>query len=140
MNTRGIYAILHVPTGAAYIGASSHVTNRYTWHRVMLRSGEHTSPLLQQLWDKTKENEWVFVLLCFCRGRKSLMLKETELMQTWPGSLLNDRYPGYHHSEILRKKMSAGRARYLETLGAREKLAAQAKRQHRDGKLGRKTR
>lgn len=138
MSARGVYVVLHVPTGAAYIGASAHVTNRYAWHRVMLRTGDHTSPKLQKLWDKTKECEWVFVLLHFCRGR-GLKVRELETMQTWPGKLLNDRGPGYRHSSELRDKMSRGRARYLGKPGARELLSKNAKKQHKAGKLGRQT-
>lgn len=138
MSARGVYAVLHVPTGAAYIGASTHVTNRYTWHRVMLRNDEHTSPRLQTMWNMTEEHEWVFVLVCFCRSRE-LAFREIEVMQTWPGKVLNDRTPGYRHSPESRKKMSLGRARYLKTPGAREKLSKNAKKQHRAGKLGRQT-
>jgi hypothetical protein len=113
MSTRGVYAILHVPSGSAYIGSSVHVTNRYTWHRTMLRSNEHPSPALQALWNKTDESEWRFVLLMFCRS-KEIRNKEDEATINWPGTVLNDRPPGYRHSMALRQKISAGRAAYLE--------------------------
>ena len=134
--TRGVYAVLHVPTGSAYIGSSEHVTNRYTWHRVMLRRGDHTSKALQKLWNKTSESEWAFVLICFTRARE-IVLRENAVMKTWPGTVLNDRKPNYRHSEELRRKMSLGRARYLETHGARKSLSIRAKKHHAPGRFGR---
>jgi len=138
MSARGVYAVLHVPTGAAYIGGSTHVVNRYTWHRVMLRNNDHTSPALQKLWNKTQENEWRFVLITFCRSRE-IKKKEDETIENWPGKILNDRPPGYKHSKELKARMSASRAVYLETPGARESLSIRAKEQHAAGNFGRST-
>ena len=131
---RGVYAIIHVRTGAAYIGSSVNMTNRFTWHRHMLRRGEHRSLKLQALWDKTEEHEWVFAVIQFCR---SLELRDCEeaWMKKWPGKLLNDRDVEWRHSQETRAKMRLGRMSYLETPGAREALSARAKKQHAEGRF-----
>lgn len=132
---RGVYAILHVKTGAAYIGSSVKVTGRFTWHRFMLRRGRHRSVKLQKLWNKTKETEWVFVVVQFCR---SLELRDCEerWLKEWPGEVLNERDVEWRHSEETKAKMRLGRMSYLETPGARDALSARAKKQHAEGRFG----
>ena len=131
---RGVYAIIHVKSGAAYIGSSVKITNRFTWHRYMLRRELHRSLALQKKWNATKEDDWVFAVLQFCRSRE-LVRCEHEWMNKWPGRTLNERGVEWRHSESTKTKMRAGRATYLETPGARQKLSDQAKRQHAEGRF-----
>ena len=140
--TCGVYAIIHVRSGAAYIGGSDHITNRFTWHRHTLRRGIHTSPRLQKLWDAVKdENEFIFVVLQFVRSKKSLRTHEDEWVERWPSKILNEREgnKGWKHAKSTKIKQSISRAIYLDTPGAREALSERAKKQHAEGNFGRAT-
>lgn len=46
-----VYRIIHLPTGKAYVGASSHLNSRHSNHFSMLRAGKHHSPAFQALWN-----------------------------------------------------------------------------------------
>lgn len=134
MKRRGVYVVLHVPSGSAYVGSSTHVTNRFTWHRYMLRRGLHRSVNLQRLWNKSREKDWVFAVVQFCRSLE-LQSCEMQWITTWPGAVLNERDVEWNHSAETKRKISVGRARYLETPGARKALSEKAKKQHVEGRF-----
>jgi hypothetical protein len=139
MKKRGVYAVLHVPSGSAYLGGSVDMVSRFTWHRCILRQNRHSSVLLQRLWSRTKEREWAFVVLEFCRSRE-LRMREQVRMDTWPGDLLNDRpVKGYCLSTETRRRQSVSRARYLQDPASRRILSVNAKKQHEEGNFGRIT-
>lgn len=60
----GVYILRYLPSGAAYVGASSRcVRNRLLWHRAVLRSGKHSCEKLQELWDESVPQDWEFELI-----------------------------------------------------------------------------
>ena len=122
--------------------------NRFTHHRIMLRNNKHNSKALQNLWNETKENEWIFVVLQNThtpsnapRAMASLRSREISWTKKWPGKILNTHPEptGWKTPMEVRNKQSAGRAIYLKTPGARELLSQRAIAQHKIGKLGRQT-
>lgn len=134
----GVYRIRHKKSGAAYIGASVDITNRFTHHRFRLRRGMHCERL-QYIFDKYGEDSLVFEILMLC-SRSQLHRNEMACMKK-ERRLLNIVAPGrkHRHSEESRERMRLSRARYLETPGARESLSERAKKQHANGNFGRAT-
>jgi group I intron endonuclease len=56
----GVYQILCVPTGKAYVGSAVNLAKRWQEHRWMLRRGQHHSQYLQRAWDKYGETAFAF--------------------------------------------------------------------------------
>jgi hypothetical protein len=46
----GVYSIMHIPSGAEYIGGSTRIGRRWMDHRAMLRHGAHPVAALQAIW------------------------------------------------------------------------------------------
>lgn len=95
----GVYAIIHTPSGAAYIGSTTHVTGRYTWHRHALRNSYHGSKKLQELWDRDGEPAFEFRQLELVY-KHQLREAEQKAQDEWPVQpLLNTRtVRGWKHT------------------------------------------
>lgn len=142
LHDSGVYMLLHVPTGSAYVGSSSRsISNRLSWHKFALRSGSHTCRALQSLWSSTDESEWSWEVLE--EDSENDIRERENFWMGFPKILLNTVRDATgrsrRHSEETKRRMSESRARYLETSGAREALAEKARRQHEDGNFGRAT-
>lgn len=135
--TIGVYGIRAANGEIVYIGSSRRsIVNRFSWHQTRLRHGKHT-PALQERWIADK-GQFTYELLEECTADQALS-KEKEWSARTP-TLLNHRRPDeYHLSEITKLKQKQSRARYLDTPGAREKLAEKARQQHAEGNFGRAT-
>jgi hypothetical protein len=59
----GIYILEHTPTGMCYVGESIDVFSRWSSHYTQLKIGRHSSKLFQELWGKTRPEEWSWRLL-----------------------------------------------------------------------------
>lgn len=136
-NLRGVYAIVHVDEGVVYVGSTGRcIYNRLSWHTTKLRAGNHKSEGLQQLWDRYGEGSLRYVVLELCEDHIGA---EKEWASMFDG-LMNNRVPGnYVRTVEDRRKISEGRARYLNTPGARESLSERARKQHAEGNFGRAT-
>lgn len=132
----GIYRIRH-KSGAAYIGGSHDLTNRYTWHRYMLRRGKHTSKDLQALWNGTLD-DFVFEIVELC-SKDRLREREQFWAEQEPLLVSTRKTKGWTLSEETKQRQRDSRARYLENPAARAELARRAREQHAQGKLGRRT-
>jgi GIY-YIG catalytic domain len=139
----GVYMILHVPTDSAYVGSTYvSIGNRWSWHKAMLKQQKHTCEALQALWSTTSSDDWEFVILEW--DEENDVRAREDFWMGFPTILLNTvkdatgktrRWP-----EETKQKMREGRARYLaDNPVAHEALAEKARRQHREGKLGRQT-
>lgn len=65
-NHCGIYVILHIPTGKMYIGQSKCILTRIYNHKRLLNSKKHYNRELQQAWNKSKPEDWLFEVLETC--------------------------------------------------------------------------
>lgn len=138
--TCGVYYIKH-SSGRIYVGSSVNIENRFSVHKWQLRHGKHGSCMLQDLWLRTDESEWVFMVVEECE-QSSLRQIEQEHLDRLSEPLnnkKNSRGFGHKWSEATKERIRAGRARYLEDPEARRKLSDRAKAQHAAGKLGAKT-
>lgn len=59
----GVYVIVHVESGLAYIGSSSDIAQRWFNHRGKLRRGVHPNPRMQAAWDEHGEGAFRFVIV-----------------------------------------------------------------------------
>lgn len=59
----GIYAIKNKIDGKLYIGQTVNFARRFSHHRWSLRSGKHSSPKLQNAWNKYGESAFEFLIL-----------------------------------------------------------------------------
>lgn len=139
MNIIGIYAVLHVPTGSAYVGGSVNVLNRFTWHRVMLRTNRHSCQEFQYFWNKTQEIDWITVVLEHCGGPQNLKEREFWWHHNWPSEVFGRPVSGYRHSIETKKSMSKSAIRIAAPPDERKKRSERATQQHIVGKFGRCT-
>lgn len=136
-NLRGVYAIVHIDAGVVYVGSTGRcIYNRLSWHTTKLRAGEHKSDGLQGLWDRDGDDAFRYVVLELCEDH----LDAEKVWASMFDGLMNNRVPGsYVRTNEDRQKISEGRARYLDTPGARESLSERARKQHAQGNFGRAT-
>jgi hypothetical protein len=134
----GTYRLLHVPTGAAYVGASRRcIGNRYSVHLTQLRKGQHHCKRLQILWDTSEPTDWSFEILSTDVPTKEY---EAACIAQQADALNSQPMDGtFTHTAEAREKMRAGREKYLESPEARAILQKNALDQHKSGKLGRST-
>lgn len=59
----GIYMILCLPAGKAYIGQSKNIDTRWRGHKLTLRKQTHRNPILQNLWNKYGKDCFFFYVL-----------------------------------------------------------------------------
>jgi len=63
MYTRGIYRIVHLPSGKSYVGSSVRVEKRFQQHVCDLKRGEHHAIRLQRAWNKHGRSNFAFEIL-----------------------------------------------------------------------------
>ena len=66
MKTTGIYAIRHRESGKVYIGSSQGIEGRWRSHRHQLNRGDHSSPVLQNCWNRHGPDAFEFVIVEVC--------------------------------------------------------------------------
>lgn len=132
----GIYVIRHTPTGRGYVGGSGcSIYNRITWHMCALRRGFHPSAEFLTLWQNTQEDDWEFLVLEECE-RDLVRERERHWANEIDSSLCGHPATGYTHTPESRQRQRIGRARFLETPGAREDLSRRAVLQHQERRFG----
>ncbi len=90
----GIYAIINLVTGKAYVGQAFNFKKRWTNHEVELRLNRHCNPYLQASWNKYGEQNFIFIVLECCES-DALTLRE----QFWMDKLkVTDREFGYNYA------------------------------------------
>lgn len=62
----GLYEIIHVASGRAYVGSSVDVARRLRAHRALLRRGRHDNVWLQRAWARDGEDAFAFRPLAEC--------------------------------------------------------------------------
>lgn len=140
---QGAYAVLHVSSGAAYIGASKNMVLRWTHHRFVLRRNQHACNQLQKLWNRTSEKEWVFVELARQHNIRNLARLEVYWLHNWPGRVLNTQLNGtplgMKDSNRTRRLKSIAAIRVGTDPAERKRRSIRAKLQHEVGNFGRQT-
>lgn len=63
MKLRCVYAIVHKPSGWAYVGSADDFAKRARRHRQDLRAGTHRSPNLQAAWTAGREIDFSIKML-----------------------------------------------------------------------------
>jgi group I intron endonuclease len=115
MSQSGIYRIVHVESGRAYVGQSTNVVKRWNEHRRNLRHGVHISSHLQRAWTKYGEATFLFEILEECppssltEREQWHMDQHEQLYNLAPaaGSTRGLRYKGHPISADTRAKISA---------------------------------
>src|SRR3990167_2362363 len=73
----GIYCITFLPTQQKYIGSTNNIGRRFAGHKSDLRRNEHHSWKLQQLWNKSQnENDLAFIVLEVVENLENLIERE----------------------------------------------------------------
>lgn len=81
----GIYLIKNVINGKLYVGSSSHLTNRWSSHRVSLRENTHCNKKLQNGYNKYGAEAFTYSILELCEIDQ-LLTKEQywmDLLNPW---------------------------------------------------------
>lgn len=113
MNTRsGIYDIVNITNGHRYVGSAANMAQRWGKHRRQLMADRHHSPYLQRAWNKYGEDAFRFEVLEEWEPEFLVGIEQ------WWINMLQPEYNicpaarsslGYHHTEVVRQKMSASR-------------------------------
>lgn len=111
----GVYVIVHVESGLAYIGSSGDIYFRWSKHRGTLRRGVHSNPRMQGAWDEHGEGAFLFLIVERVAAREDLRARELWWLtegETWePDRGFNiARRPdavGYRFTEEQRARLSA---------------------------------
>lgn len=116
-----IYKIENVSNGHAYVGSTVEPRRRWNAHRNSLRLRKHTSPFLQQAWDKHKEETFIYAPLLICSRDQRAMYEDIAIEAIghynllkasclpMPGAMTNKK-----HTEQALKNLSAGAKRRWE--------------------------
>lgn len=125
----GVYAIIHRPTGRAYIGSSSDIRSRWDGHRSKLRTGTHENAVLQATWQTSGADTFAFVIL---ERTDNLVPREQAWMEQYRVTGLFNLHPhagtalGYQMPrEAVERHAARMRGRTL-TPETRAKIAAKA--------------
>jgi hypothetical protein len=97
--TRGVYAIVHKPSGWAYIGCSENVQHRWRSHRLQLKAGRHHSPALQAAWDRDGAAAFECKLLEPVPAPFQMVPRENAHMRLFVGRLFNAMPENRHGPE-----------------------------------------
>lgn len=62
----GIYCIINLYNNKCYVGSSKNVYQRLSKHRSLLRKNKHNNKILQNSWNKYKEDNFDYQILEFC--------------------------------------------------------------------------
>lgn len=115
LNVSGIYVILHVDSGRAYVGSAVRISKRWNHHLHLLRIGKHHSKHLQCAWQKYGEQAFRFEVIERVADKTALLQRE----QFWI-----DRYNGANHEAGFNSVARAGsQIGYQHTPEARAKMS-----------------
>ena len=87
----GVYAIIHRPSGRAYVGSSKDVLRRWYGHVASLRNGRHYSSGLLEAWLLDGISAFAFVVLEQCEP-KQLLEREQSWYDAFPDLFNGSRY------------------------------------------------
>ncbi len=87
----GIYQIRNTQNNNRYIGSSIRLNGRFAEHVSELSRNCHHSPILQNAWNKYKQNTFVFEVLIYCDPENCLMYEQI---------VLDDYQPKYNVCKI----------------------------------------
>ena len=133
--TCGIYMIQNLVNFKIYIGQSVNIEDRWRQHRSELRGNDHDNKHLQRAWNKYKEDNFEFTVICECDesqlntkeidyisklktydpdfgynktygGEGGRPTEETRRKQSETQKGENNHFYGKHHSEEAKEKMS----------------------------------
>jgi len=121
----GIYIIVNVVTGEAYIGSSVDLATRMSQHRALLNAGRHHNPKLQADWNALGEESFLFDVLEVVHGHSQVTVVEQRY--------LDERKPQYNLARIAtnaaasvghqaRTQEKRDKAAYLRGLALQESL------------------
>lgn len=79
----GVYAILHTPSGSAYVGSTKNISRRWGDHRSALKSGRHTIKPLQHAWTTDGKSAFEFVVLEDVINLDNLLAREQAWMDQY---------------------------------------------------------
>jgi len=77
----GVYAIIHQPSGRAYVGSSKDISGRWSTHVGRLNGGRHPTIALMDLWLLDGPSAFTFVVLEQC-AIENLACREQEWMDS----------------------------------------------------------
>jgi len=89
----GIYKIEH-KSGYYYLGQSVSIADRWSQHITDLYLNKHSSPLFQELWDKSSITDWNFSII--------KQISKTELKSK--SKLRGKQFDSYLRKELLREE------------------------------------
>ncbi len=75
----GVYRWLNTVTGKSYVGSSSDIKGRKSFHLSSLRAHKHHSIKFQRSWDKHGPSVWKFEILASCPENDLLRQEQTAL-------------------------------------------------------------
>lgn len=140
----GIYFIIHIRSGRAYVGQASNIYHRWSYHRSALDKGYHHCKYLQRLWNKYGRSAFVFRVVEFC---EVVFLDQRECF--WYGKLkskyklINIHPPGkqargFKVSKETKDKIRMAQLRLCESEEERQRRSDRAKNQHLEGRIGKR--
>lgn len=77
----GIYCIINIANQKRYVGSTKNLQQRLLKHRALLRHNKHENILLQNSWNKYKEQSFDYYILEFC-SEDSLTQREQYYIDT----------------------------------------------------------
>ena len=76
LDGRGVYGIVHQPSGRMYVGGASKISTRLAHHVCNLRRGSHCCAELQRLWTRDGEASFQFILLEAVEKKSAIRARE----------------------------------------------------------------
>lgn len=125
--TCGVYSISS-PNGDEYIGASSHIKERWAAHRCLLRSGTHHSAMLQKAHDRDGMTFLAFCILEQCDKERLIEREQAQMDIRHPrynrGKIARHGFQGCHHTPEANQRNSAAHIGRPLTAEHRSKIRA----------------
>jgi group I intron endonuclease len=117
-----IYKLVNLANDKCYVGSTAHFVKRQRDHIWCLKHNRHFARHLQRAWDKYGEDSFEFIILETVLKPEYLFDREqywlTLLKPVYnPSLIVNQRSPGWYHSEETRQKMSQDRKGRAFSLG-----------------------
>lgn len=147
----GVYGLFNTVNGRVYVGSSVDIETRSFWHKIALesltlKSGDRRRALTRD-WHKLGSKNFSFVLLertaHFTKRNDPRLLKREQYWIDQFENLYNKTRSSTSSGRKLtlsaRKKMSNHARNTGSDTEERERRSLRAKKQHQEGKLGRKT-
>lgn len=120
--TIGIYAIRSKRNGKVYVGASTNIEGRWSFHRSVLNRGLHHSWHLQRAWERDGADAFEWIILEEVDNKDDLRSAEQKWLDTYQAG---DRKYGYNLSS-----RSAGVERLSEETKHKMSLSQRGENQH----------